>query len=129
MGIILITTVTITAPIWGTIMWLQYIYGRPFCVKNLLKFGTNSIISGYIFCGFDGNFEIVTKKDGKPIFTKQGYLLLSEIPNTVKKMNVCDFWIENNTLVIKVQKNERLINKLTTVSIESVRVKPEEESL
>lgn len=101
----------ITTPVWmigGVVRFWKIIFDHPSVVKNvkgLLSYSSKGI------GGYHGDVVICTKKSN---VIYKGYYgaLITNLPQSIKRMKVDAFWIEDNKLWVKILINDMLMAKL-----------------
>lgn len=101
----------ITTPVWmigGVVRFWKIIFDHPSVVKNverLLSYSSKGI------GGYHGDVVICTKKSN---VIYEGYYgtLITNLPQSIKRMKVDAFWIEDNKLWVKILINDMLMAKL-----------------
>lgn len=94
---LLLILISLTAPIWGTFTFLAEVWnGRGERVSDLLTTGK------YLFGGFSGKISIVITKKDESLYTGKWSYPSSALKKALSKITVYDYWIEDDTLVIRI---------------------------
>lgn len=97
-------------PVWmigGVVYFWMVMFDHPSTVKsvrNLLEYGAK------VYSCFDGDVVVCTNKENI-LYEGRWWMLTNNWPRALCRMKVCNFWIDDGKLWIKVLINEALMAK------------------